>query len=72
MGAEKLTLDSGIEIKFLDVSDDNMEHVEIYKDGVFIAGYCSCNGVRRSCPAGTSPHCDCTKRPPVLRCVRTG
>ena len=30
---------------------------------------CSCNGVTRSCPKGKSPHCDCTKNPPVLTCA---
>lgn len=67
------TLPDGVEARFQPVEIRGGEGmiVELMAGGSVLARYCSCNGVKISCPAGTSPSCDCTKNPPVLTCVKT-
>lgn len=51
-----------------DLSDDAYV-LEVFAGKTLISRTCSCNGVSRECPPGTSPRCDCTRNPPVLTCV---
>lgn len=68
---ETFALPNGHEVKYTPAEIDGGEGyiLEVFSGSNLLSRTCSCNGVSRSCPEGTSPHCDCTQTPPVLRCV---
>jgi hypothetical protein len=64
-------LDNDIQLfsQSVEMEGGDAEIVEIRQNDKLLARYCSCNGVRKNCPAPQSPHCDCTTNPPSLTCV---